>query len=117
MAEVGRPPVLRVGHQRGEVLLEGLEVQALERLGIVEALAQRVGLGHVLMQDLQVELVGPPVTVGGATAGGMIERAFRFSCHVRATLGRVHVARQPCQGAVATCEISYTGCIVNDSNG
>ena len=33
---VRRPPVLRVGHQRVEVLLDGLQVEAGERLGVVE---------------------------------------------------------------------------------
>ena len=38
VAEVGRPPVLRVGHQRHEVLLERLIVELLELLGVVELL-------------------------------------------------------------------------------
>ncbi|MCY1177230.1 hypothetical protein D9M73_175300 [compost metagenome] len=79
VTEVRRPPVLRVGHQRAQVLLEGLEIQRLERLGIIEFTAHGVGLGRVLMQDLQVQLIGPPVAVRRATTSGMIERAFRFS--------------------------------------
>ncbi len=43
MAVVRRPPGLAVGHQRGEVGLERLVVERVERLGIVEVLAVRVG--------------------------------------------------------------------------
>jgi hypothetical protein len=45
MAEIRRPPGLRVGHQREQVLLEGLVVELLELVGVVEILAHRVGLG------------------------------------------------------------------------
>ncbi len=44
VAEVGRPPLLRVGHQRVQVLLDGREVEALEGFGVVEVRAHRVGL-------------------------------------------------------------------------
>ena len=36
VAVVGRPPLLRGGHQRHDVLLQGVEVKALELLGVVE---------------------------------------------------------------------------------
>ncbi len=42
---VGRPPVLRSRHQRIEILLYGLQVEALELLRIVELLVHRVGQG------------------------------------------------------------------------
>ena len=64
VAEVGRPPVLGVRHHRRDVALDGGEVEGLERLGVVEVLAERVGHGRVLGEDLQVELVRPPLTVG-----------------------------------------------------
>lgn len=88
VAEVGRPPVLRGGHQREQVLLHGRQVQALEGLRIVEVRVHRIGLGRVLVQDLQVQLVGPPVTVGYAAAGsGMLERTLGFRRHVRSPVG------------------------------
>src|SRR3546814_15759478 len=40
MPIVGRPPGLAVGHQRLEVVLQRLIVELLERLGIIEILAQ-----------------------------------------------------------------------------
>src|SRR2546425_9305612 len=60
VAEVRRPPILRVGHQRHEVLLHGRQVEALELFGVIEALAHRVGQGRVLGRILRVSLMGPP---------------------------------------------------------
>ena len=68
VTEVRRPPVLRVGHQRREVLLQRREVEALELLGVVEVLAHRIGLGGMLVQEVQPQLVRPPVTVRRAAA-------------------------------------------------
>lgn len=66
--EIRRPPVLRIRHQRGNVLLQRLVIEALEGRGIVELAAQRVGDGRVLAQDAELEGVGPPVAVAGAAA-------------------------------------------------
>mmetsp|Transcript_118291 Transcript_118291/g.166287 ORF Transcript_118291/g.166287 Transcript_118291/m.166287 type:complete len:641 (-) Transcript_118291:267-2189(-) len=63
---ISRPPLLGVRHQIVEVLLEGIQIQLLELLGVVEARAHRVGQAGVLMQHLQVQLVGPPILVRGA---------------------------------------------------
>jgi hypothetical protein len=37
------------------VLLEGLDIELLQLLAVVEVLAERVGLGVVLMENVQVE--------------------------------------------------------------
>ena len=66
---VGRPPILRVGHQRVEILLHRRQVQLLELLGVVEALAHGIARGRVLVEDPQVQLVRPPVPVGRSAAG------------------------------------------------
>ena len=78
VAEVRRPPVLRIGHERREVLLHGREVEALELLGVVEVLAHGSGPGGMLVQEVQPQLVRPPVTVRRAAAAGVIERALSF---------------------------------------
>jgi hypothetical protein len=44
VAVIGRPPVLRVGHQGMQVLDHGIEVESLELLGVIERLAHGVGL-------------------------------------------------------------------------
>lgn len=36
----------------------------------------------MLMQNLKVQLIGPPVTIGWATTSGVEEWALGFSCHV-----------------------------------
>ncbi|RMQ32055.1 Type II secretion system protein C [Pseudomonas syringae pv. actinidiae] len=79
VAKIRRPPVLRPGHDVAQVLLDRFEVQTLELFGIVKALAHRVGERRMLVQNLQIQLLGPPVTVGGAAAGSVVEGAFRFS--------------------------------------
>ena len=63
VAVVGRPPVLRVRHQRMEVLDHGIQVETLEFLGVVECLAHRIGQRRVLVEDLQVQLIRPPVSI------------------------------------------------------
>ena len=78
VAEVRRPPVLRVGHQRREIFLHRRQIEALELLCVVEVLAHRIGLGGMLVQEIELQLVRPPVLVRGAAAGGMVEGAFGF---------------------------------------
>jgi hypothetical protein len=73
MAKVGRPPVLRVGHQLAQVILQRLVVELLEFLGVVERLAHRIGQGGVLVENLKVQLVRPPVSV--RVCAGARERA------------------------------------------
>ena len=74
VAEVGRPPLLRVRHQGMQVLDHGIEVEGLELLGVVEILAHRIGQGGVPMEHLDVQRVRPPVAV--PVSAGARERAF-----------------------------------------
>jgi hypothetical protein len=80
MAEIGRPPILRVRHQNVQVLDHRIEIETLEFLGIVERLVHRVRELGVLVQHPKVKLVRPPVAVRpGARPAG--ERALAFVCH------------------------------------
>jgi len=63
VAIVGRPPILALGHQGGEIGFHRVEVELLEGLGIVEVFAERVFARRVLVQHAQVQLVRPPVAV------------------------------------------------------
>ena len=54
MAKVRRPPVLRLRHQFPEVFLYGCQVKALELFSVVETLAHRIGLGGILVQDIEL---------------------------------------------------------------
>ena len=58
VAEVGRPPVLRVGHQRREIFLHRRQVEALELFRVVEVLAHRIGLGGMLVQKVDFNWFG-----------------------------------------------------------
>jgi hypothetical protein len=53
VAEVRRPPVLRLRHQFMEVLLHGLQVESFELFSVVETLTHRIGLG-MLVQDAKL---------------------------------------------------------------
>jgi hypothetical protein len=82
VAEVRRPPVLRVGHQRREIFLQSRQVEALELFRVVEVLAHGIGLGGMLVQEFELQLVRPPVAVRGGRGGGaVVERAFGFGGH------------------------------------
>jgi hypothetical protein len=50
-------------HQLLDVLLESVIVEALECLSVVELPLVRVASSGVLAEDVEPELVGPPVTV------------------------------------------------------
>ena len=64
VAVVSRPPILRARHDLEDVALERLHVERLELLLVVEAWAERRGLRGVVVKELQVRLVGPPILVG-----------------------------------------------------
>ena len=55
MPVVRRPPRLAVGHQRRQVALQSLVVELVERLGIVEVVAHRVGRHAALVEDVERE--------------------------------------------------------------
>ena len=79
MSIICRPPVLRVGHQCSEIFFQGIIIQPFEFLLIIETFAHWVGLSVVLTQNIQVELVWPPVLIGrsglGAGCGTVHDRA------------------------------------------
>ena len=85
---VRRPPILRVGHQVGQVLLQGLVVQLLERLSVVEVGVHGVGHRLVLVQDGEVQAVRPPIAVAGAPAS---DRKTLCAVHHGALAGRAAV--------------------------
>ncbi|WP_459594697.1 hypothetical protein [Dickeya ananatis] len=58
-----------------------------------------------MVQNVQIQLIGPPgAVIGAATAGGnrrtlMMERAFAFGCHAFSTLCYVSPLTRPAQSA------------------
>lgn len=82
VAKVGGPPILGVGHEVVEVFLEGGVVEGLEGLGIVKVLAERIGGNAILAQNVELEIVGPPVGVSGAaTSNVAVEGALVDATH------------------------------------
>jgi hypothetical protein len=61
MPPIGWPPLLGVGHQGEQILLEPLIVELLESLAVVEGVAEGVGSWIVLMQDSKIDLLRPPI--------------------------------------------------------
>src|SRR5262245_37751071 len=57
-----------------QVLDDGLQVEALEFLGVVERFAHRIGQGRIPVKHRNVQVVRPPVPVRGS-AGPACERA------------------------------------------
>ena len=106
VAKVGRPPILRVRHQGMKVLDHGIQVEALEFLGVVERLAHRIGQGRVLVENLEVQLVRPPVTVHPPRV-----RALAFSCHISCSAFLVSMYAR-CDKLRATClSFVHSACV------
>ena len=61
---VSRPPVLTVCHQCMKIFLETLVIETLEGFSIIEIRSHRVGFDIVLMQDVQVQVLWPPILIG-----------------------------------------------------
>ena len=78
MTEVGRPPLLRIGHQGAQIALHRGEIEFREFLRVVEFLAHWIGLRRVLAQDRQAKLLGPPVAVVTANASFRVYRTRRL---------------------------------------
>ncbi len=68
--EVGGPPGLRLRHQRPDVLLDRVQVEGLELGLVVEVLAHGIAHGRVLLEDLEVEGLRPPLTVAATLDRG-----------------------------------------------
>ena len=81
VAEIRRPPVLRVGHQRLKIVDHRIEIERLELRGIIKILAHRVRHRRVLSKDRQIQTFRPPVAVRPSAAGRVLaaaaERALR----------------------------------------
>ena len=77
VAVVRRPPVLRGRHQGMEVPDHGIQVEALKLFGVIECLAHGIGKWRVLVQDLEVQLIGPPVCVRWGSSRCVFQSAVR----------------------------------------
>ena len=82
MSPIRRPPVLAVGHQFLQVCFHRFQVQFLKCFAIVESIVVRIGLGVVLVQDVQVQRLRPPVChrMLGLRVRPVMEGAFSVLC-------------------------------------
>jgi hypothetical protein len=64
-----------------QVLDDRIEVEAVEFPGVVERPAHRIGLGRVLVEHRNVQLVRPPVTIRPGRNRRVRDRAFAFFRH------------------------------------
>ena len=77
---VGRPPFLAVGHQGFQVVFNRFQIQLFEFFGVVKLFAQRISLGVVLVEDVQIQRVWPPVGVGFTGLGDAAVHDGTFAC-------------------------------------
>src|ERR1700754_4337082 len=71
MAKIGRPPRLRIRHQGTQVLDNSIQIEALKRFGVIEAVVHRISPRRMLAKRAEVQLLRPPITVASSrtTAG------------------------------------------------
>ncbi len=91
MAEIGRPPVLRIGHHLVQVGDHRIEIEGVEFGGVVEIAPVGIGAWRVLVERCQAQCFRPPIAIARAfarCAGAMTEWAAapgifsRFGVHV-----------------------------------
>ena len=105
VAVVSRPPGLGGRHQRGDVFFDGREVEGLKSFGVVKILVHRTALRRVLMKDLEVELVRPPVAI--RVGMGSLASSGRFctaAARHRADLGRLFLSVFAVSDAAQACD-------------
>ena len=61
MTPIGGPPFLTISEQRMHILFERVEVEIFDFVSVVESRAHRIRFRIVLMQDVEVERLGPPI--------------------------------------------------------
>ena len=77
-APIGGPPILAFGHQRAEIVFNRLNVELFDFFGVIEIFAERINLGVMLVQDVKIQRIGPPIGHRGAQGGltAMHDRTF-----------------------------------------
>src|ERR1700693_5642271 len=70
-----------------EILDDGIQIETLDLLCVVEPLSHGIGLGGALAQDVQLQLIGPPACVRRGSryrvfASVARKRALTFAFHV-----------------------------------
>ena len=90
VAVIGRPPILAVCHQRGQISLQRLVIERVESRRIVEVFAIGIGGLAFLGQDVELRCLGPPVLVGAAQQRAHPAIAVERAAATHFTCLRVH---------------------------
>ena len=78
VTKVRWPPVLGIGHEVDEVLFDSGKIERFEFLSVIKILPHRIGEVGVLAENIEVEVIRPPVPIAQASGGALtvIKRAF-----------------------------------------
>src|SRR5690606_8309546 len=74
VTKISRPPVLRIRHQSPQIRFQRFVIKFLELFRVIKSATQRVGFDGMLMQQINPQLVWPPITVSGPSASPMLGR-------------------------------------------
>jgi hypothetical protein len=95
MSSIGRPPVLAVGYECGQVFFDRGHIQLFDFFPVIEVCPDGVGFGVVLVQDVQVQCFGP-LSHGGVGRAGI-------------GVGTVHDGTLACAGEGRFYGVSFVG--------
>ncbi len=63
MTVIRGPPVLRIRHQHVKILDDRIQIERLELFRVVEVRLQRIREHGVLMEDCEIQTLGPPFSI------------------------------------------------------
>ncbi len=98
MPIVGWPPILGCRQQGLDVRFQGLQIECLELFGVIEVVTHRIAHGRILVQDPQVQLVGPPVAVRMDAGRRVSARRVADITHHRALASGWRFSVRRCRG-------------------
>ena len=75
MPVVGGPPLLGSGHDLIDVLAQFFKVDVFELFDVIEGVVHRTHLRCILVEHLEVELIGPPTLIGTGAGSEVLLRA------------------------------------------
>lgn len=78
-------------------------MSALREFDVIEVFVHGIGAGGMLVQKIQPQLARPPVPIGSADAGGVVEGAFAFFTHLSLSLAVICKANNSLWGRFPLC--------------
>ena len=85
MTIISRPPVLRVRHDFFQIRLDSIDIERFDCFLVIKVTVVRIRFGIMLAQNIQIEIVRPPIFVicpgNRGCLAAMHERAFALVVH------------------------------------